>query len=513
MKISEGIEVMHSKKSGKYENMNTVQFPFFRDGEVIDVKYRSGAKDFKLYKDAERIFYNIDSIKYSKEVIICEGEIDCLSFIEAGIMNVVSTPNGSTNGNVNLSYLDRHIDYFEGKEKIYLALDDDEPGRNVSKEFIRRLGAHRCYLVTQGWKDTLGVKDANEYLKKYGKERLAFSIQQAKEVPIEGIFSISDYSVDMDTLYENGFQKGYTIGHSNFDTLCSFELGRLCVVTGIPGHGKSEFVDEIAVLLNMRYDFKFAYFSPENYPATYLYAKLISKITGKTFDNKYLPKKEYDEVKEYINNNFYTIYPKADFTIEEIIKKAEYLVKKRGIKGLVVDPYNKLESRIPSGMNETNYISKQLDDLVTFAQKNNVLVFLVAHPRKMQIKDSKPESPSLYDINGSANFFNKTDFGFTVYRDRSQDSVSVIIHKVKFRHLGGCGTAVFQYNFHNGRYIPLNGSKILPQNFNHDNFLTLKRKTIDELSQQTFNFQLSKSPEDMEAEFIADVTKEGDMPF
>ena len=201
----------------------------------------------------------------------------------------------------------------------------------------------------------------------------------------------------------------------------------------------------------MRYGFKFAYFSPENYPPSYLYSKLTSKITGKSFDKKYLPVKEYNEAKEYINDNFYTIYPKEGFTLDEILLKAKYLVKKRGIKGLVLDPYNKLESQMPVGMNETNYISKQLDGIITFAQKNNVLVFLVVHPRKMKMAaDGKPESPNLYDINGSANFFNKTDFGLTVYRDRAENTVSVEVHKVKFRHLGGCGVAKFEYNYNNG---------------------------------------------------------------
>lgn len=499
LRITEGIEYMPQKNG----QCNTVQFNYFLGEELINVKYRTGDKCFKLSSGAELVLYNINSLVGAASCIITEGEIDTASFIECGFEGVVSVPNGA-NGT---EYLDNYIEeYFDDKETIYIAVDTDRKGLELRSDLIRRFGGERCKIVSYGPE----CKDANEHLVKYGAESLKITVSNAEDIKIERVFSLSDYTGDMDSLYEKGFQRGYTIGHANFDGLCSFELGRLCVVTGIPGHGKSEFVDEIAVLLNMKYGFKFAYFSPENYPATYLYSKLISKITGKTFDKQYLPHQEYSESKEYINNNFYTIYPKSDFTIDEILDKAKYLVKKRGIKGLIIDPYNKLESKIPMGMSETNYISKQLDDLVTFAQKNNVLVFLVAHPRKMMIKDGKPESPTLYDINGSANFFNKTDFGFTVYRDRVENTVSVIVHKVKFRHLGGCGTAKFEYNLHNGRYIPFYDIK--STRFNHDNFLTLKRKEQEKTSQQSFTFN-NQSPTEMEQTFLSDPTPADQIPF
>lgn len=499
LRITEGVEYMPQKNS----KCNTVQFNYFLGEELINVKYRTGDKCFKLSSGAELILYNINSLVGATSCIITEGEIDTASFVECGFENVVSVPNGA-NGT---EYLDNYIEeYFDDKETIYIAVDTDRKGLELRSDMIRRFGAERCKIVSYGPE----CKDANEHLVKYGAESLKITLSNAEDINIEGVFSLSDYTRDMDSLYEKGFQKGYTIGHPNFDALCSFELGRLCVVTGIPGHGKSEFVDEIAVLLNMKYGFKFAYFSPENYPATYLYSKLISKITGKTFDKQYLPLKEYNESKDYVNNNFYTIYPKSDFTLEEILDKAKYLVKKRGIKGLILDPYNKLESKIPAGMSETNYISKQLDDLVTFAQKNNVLVFLVAHPRKIPIKEGKPEIPTLYDINGSANFFNKTDFGFTVFRDRVENTASVIVHKVKFRHLGGCGSAVFEYNTHNGRYVPFYGTRTTK--FNHDNFLTLKRKEQDKSAQQSFPFN-NQSPAEMEQSFLSDPTPPDQMPF
>ena len=107
------------------------------------------------------------------------------------------------------------------------------------------------------------------------------------------------------------------------------------------------------------------------------------------------------------------------------------------------------------GHNETKYISKQLDRLTNFAQRNDVMVILMAHPTKQsKNKDGVIEAPTLYDISGSAHFYNKTDFGIVVHRNRIDNTVEVHVQKVKFRHLGECGTALFKYNLNNGRYSP-----------------------------------------------------------
>ena len=151
--------------------------------DLINVKYRDGRKNFKLYKGAEKIFYNINSIIGHDSCIIVEGEMDVLAFVEAGIRNVVSVPNGATLNQNNLDYLDNCIDYFENKEKIILAVDQDEAGVALQQEFIRRLGAENCYLA-----DFRDCKDANEYLLKYSIEDLRNVVAIAKPaIPNAGI--------------------------------------------------------------------------------------------------------------------------------------------------------------------------------------------------------------------------------------------------------------------------------------------------------------------------------------
>ena len=169
------------------KDMNTIQFNYFLEGELINVKYRTGNKHFMLEKDCELIPYNIDSICGKDECIITEGEMDALSFIECGFDSVVSVPNGASS---NLSYLDDFIDgWFDDKQTIYIASDTDTKGLELRQELIRRFGAERCRIVTYGE----GCKDANEHLIKYGNSSLCDRIKQAKDIKIEGVFELEDY--------------------------------------------------------------------------------------------------------------------------------------------------------------------------------------------------------------------------------------------------------------------------------------------------------------------------------
>ena len=309
------------------------------------------------------------------------------------------------------------------------------------------MGYDKCYIV-----DFEECKDANEYLVKYGKASLQLRLNNAWQYPIEGVFSLENFESDLDLLFEVGLQKASTLDIEELDKLISWDTGRLYTITGIPSHGKSEFVDFICELLNIKYKWKVGYFSPENHPLQLHTSKIIEKISGKEFNKKYINIDEYKELKNYVNENYFFINPKENFTVDNILDSARQLVERKGIKVLILDPYNKFDHNVGT-LSETSYISSFLDKLTVFAQKNNVLVFLVAHPTKMRKENGIFEVPNLYSINGSANFYNKTDFGITIYRDFNTNIIEVHIQKVKFKHLGEVGMATFKYNINNGRFV------------------------------------------------------------
>ena len=432
-----------------------IVFPYTVDGTLVNRKYRDGAKHFMLEKDAKLIPWRIDHIKDTPECIITEGEMDALSFIVAGRDDVISVPNGAQK---NLTYLDDFIEtHFENKSRIYIAADTDSRGLELRAELVRRFGEEKCRIVTYGE----GCKDANELLLKQGAEALRQAIAEAQEVPLEGIFTASDVKEELLGLFEKGLQKGATLGMGDLDDLLSLEVGRLMIVTGIPGDGKSEFLDEMAVRFSLKYDWRCAWFSPENFPVTLHHPKLIEKLIGKRFMKGLMKPMEFESAVGYLSRNFFDILPEEGYRVDTILEKAETLVRRKGIRVFILDPYNCLEHQIPSGQSETQYISEFLEKLRSFARRRQVLVILAAHPTKMK-RDPLTKQfpvPTMYDISGSAAFFNKADFGIAIERDRTRGVTRVHVQKVKFRHLGQPGVASFQYNTCCGRFVPMQESK------------------------------------------------------
>ena len=309
------------------KEIEVICFPYFRDEKLINIKFRGANKSFKIISGAELIWYNIDILKDNKEVIICEGEIDALTFIENGFKNVLSVPNGAKNFN----FLDDSINLFDEIEKIYLATDIDSPGIELKEELIRRFGAEKC--LTVNFKD---CKDANEYFCKYGGLDFKDVIKNANPVPIKGNIEINSFYNEIYDLYENGLQPGKTIDIFEIDKFVTWELGRLSITSGRPGSGKSEFIDFIVSKLNLLYGWKAAYFTPENYPLKYHYAKIHEKYSGQKFKKEH-DKTDFLSIYEYIQENYFYILNEEDMTLDSILKCAKALIKSKGIKILVIN--------------------------------------------------------------------------------------------------------------------------------------------------------------------------------
>ena len=446
LQVSEGSEWM--PQTGKPEN--TIKFNYFMGDQLINVKYRDGRKNFKLYKGAEKVFYNINSIVGYDTCVITEGEMDVLAFHEAGVPNAISVPNGATLNSNNLDYLDNCIDYFEDKEKIILAVDSDEAGQALQSELVRRLGAEVCYLASFD-----DCKDANEYLIKYGKEKLQERISSARPVPLENVTTFKDIEDEVTDFVRNGFKKGYQVGLENFDEIFSTYTGQFITVTGIPSSGKSDFVDQMVVGYNRNYGWKTAFASPENQP-TYLHAHKLMRKTWEGMPTAAdIHGDKWNQIADHCNTNYFHIDMER-YTLESVLKKGAELVKRKGIKCLVIDPFNKVRDVDCKTEDVNRYTMEYLTKIEIFAKKFDVLVFIVAHPTKMyKDKDGKIEEPTMYNIKGGGEWYDASYHGILVHRDYEAKTVKAKILKVKFQNLGENGAeAHFKWEPKSGCFIP-----------------------------------------------------------
>lgn len=261
-------------------------------------------------------------------------------------------------------------------------------------------------------------------------------------------------------LYDaGGLPRGDSTGWAGVDGLYTVGLGQWTVVTGVPGSGKSEWVDALAVNLAEHGDWFFAVYSPENYPTATHLVKLVEKRVRKPFNKgptERMTRDEYAAGAYWVCERFAWLSPDLK-TPDELIATAVCYSKPGRKLGIVLDPWNTLEHQRGT-MSETDYISFVLTEVTKLARAANAHVWLVVHPAKIpRNKDGTRPVPTPYDISGSAHWYNKADNVITVHRDQVEGGQDVDIHvqKVRFRHCGRVGLATLKYDRVTGRYFEL----------------------------------------------------------
>jgi twinkle protein len=276
-------------------------------------------------------------------------------------------------------------------------------------------------------------------------------VNGAKPYPISGLYGADHFETSVKDLYIKGLGKGLSTGYTCVDDLYSIAPGQLSVVTGVPSSGKSEFVDQLMVNLATNNNWRFAVASFENPPALHI-AKLASKRERKPFftgPTARMNEAEFERSMTWVKEHFYFIHDEHGSTsdLESILERLRSAVKRYGVRGVVIDPYNYI-SRPSADISETQWISDMLSKVCAFARAHDVHVWFVAHPAKMmRANDGKIPVPKGYDISGSAAWFAKADCGLTVHRPDPYVSNETEIHvwKMRFSWLGRQGMTSLNY--------------------------------------------------------------------
>jgi twinkle protein len=225
--------------------------------------------------------------------------------------------------------------------------------------------------------------------------------------------------------------------------------------------GKSEWLDALAVNLAELSGWVFGVCSPENQPISWHAAKLIEKRMEYRLVAGQVNQADFVKAKSWVNDHFHFIMPEEP-TLDSVLAKAKVLVRRQGMKGLIVDPYNELDhTKRKDGVAETEYVSTFLTQLRKFARENSIHIWLVAHPAKlMKDKDGVYPVPDGYSVSGSAHFFNKADNIIAVHRDTTLPNSPTEVHvqKIRSRWLGRRGMALLQWQSESGRFSEVAGA-------------------------------------------------------
>jgi len=265
-------------------------------------------------------------------------------------------------------------------------------------------------------------------------------------------------------LYREGLLPGDLSGWPSLNQFYTIASRQCTLVTGIPGMGKSEWLDALMVNLAVNYGWTFAVFSPENHPIELHVSKLIEKYVGEPFRMGPSRRMDAQRAKEgalWVLERF--IFLEPAYRDYQTLMGAAVRYRCASEKfGVVLDPWNTLEHLRPSNLSETEYISATLTDLTQWTRSANLHLWIVAHPAKIyKGADGKRSIPTPYDIAGSAHWYNKADNIICVHRDQAEGNslVQVWVQKVRFKHIGRVGGVELHYDPITGRYADLKGEE------------------------------------------------------
>lgn len=460
---SRGITEEVVRKNKIFWEDGSICFPYFVDGVMTNVKYRTIDKRFRMVKDAMLTFYGLDDVDLSRNdpLIIVEGEMDKMALEVCGYRNVISVPNGAQKeyrqNDSQLAYLAHAQKLISEAKKIIIATDNDQPGDALRLEIARRAGLEKCWRVN--WPSD--IKDANEALMKLDVETTTLLVSDAKAFPIKGLYEVEEFKDSLIQFYEGGMTGGVSTGWANVDEFYTVMPGETCVITGIPNAGKSEWLDALFTNLAKYSDWNFGVFSPENGKEQHV-VKLAEKIVGQSCNPNNPQRMSVEEMlngASWVGQHFFFIVgdDEKDLpTIDFILEKAGIALLRYGIKGLIIDPWNQIEHLRPSHLTESEYVSVALGKIMRWARNHMVATFIVAHPTKMTVdKEGKVMVPSAYNISGSANWVNKPDNIIVIHRsDDIADTTEVHIRKIRFKWVGKRGETTLTYDKTTGTYKP-----------------------------------------------------------
>lgn len=437
-----------------------IGFPYYRDGALVSAKYRSfPEKDFTQDSGGAHDFFGIDNIDPTQPIVIVEGEIDALTLMEVGISNALSVPGGApvkvADGKVSpsedkkFSFVWNARDILEKVPYVILATDQDGPGQALAEELARRIGKDKCRVAK------FDAKDVNEILNDPTRDDptrdIRAVIDGASPYPIDGLSDARTYEERLTDLFAKGTGQGFSTGFKSLDAIYTVAPGQLTVVTGYPSSGKSNFVDQLMVNLAKNDDWKFAVCSFENQPEIHI-SRLMEIYTGKRFfeGRERMSSEEKDGAFSWVQDHFLFLdsHGEAPNTLDSILERARVAVKRMGVRGMVIDPYNYID--ISRDNTETEAISNMLTRVQKFCKANDVHVWFVAHPSKINRAGTEQPRPDGMSISGSMAWWAKTDCGITVHR--TDKCVEVAVWKCRYRWVGTQGETSLIYSKTAGTY-------------------------------------------------------------
>lgn len=421
------------------DNKNILVFPFYDDAGTLqfvkyrNMKFRRGIDKNKEWSEADTmpILFGMKQCNGFDRLIITEGQIDSLSVAECGIENAVSVPTGAT----GFTWLANCWDWII-KFREVVVFGDNEHGKITLADTLRTRLPQTVKVVQR--KDYLGEKDANAILLKYGKAAVVRAVEGAEIPKLENVKDLST----VQTVDINALPKIKTNIPGIDRVIGGLVMGQVVLLTGKRGNGKSTFMSQLVCEALDQGENVFIY---SGELADYHFKRWIDfQLAGtdyiKSIQNVYgdfeytisddVTKKISDWYKgrAFIYDNNWIPDDGGEF--ESLPKTIEKVIKQYGVRLVCID--NLMTAMETVQENDQLYLAQSnfVGKLKKIAVKYDVVVILVAHPRKTKLEFDND------DVAGSADITNKADVVMSYQRVENDDSCDSTLSITKNRLFG-----------------------------------------------------------------------------
>jgi twinkle protein len=382
--------------------VDTVILPYYREGKLVNNKYRDIHDKSKMWteKEAEPILFNRDHIT-GERLFICEGEFDAMAFFEYGI-NAASVPMGAK----NFEWVKNEWDFLERFREIYLCFDQDNAGQNAILELVPKLGSWKCRNVS------FPHKDLNDCLKnKVSKEDILISIGNAQDFPPARLASPSDFREEIHNLFENprSLDGLPTAWNKLTDIIKGWRPGEVTIWSGRSGAGKSTILNQHLIDVIGQGE-RVCIASLEMPPPRYLRWAIIQQLgVGSP------PRHDVDHTLNYFNDKVFIVNINDEVKPNDLFDVFEYSARRYNVKHFIIDSLMRISLKTTDELNSQKEFASQL---TSFAKKFNVHCHLVAHPRK-GMKDT--EIPGKVDVRGTSHLTDLVHNVIMLYRPEAEE--------------------------------------------------------------------------------------------
>ena len=411
-------------KLGTYNNR--IAFPYYKYENIVGYKLRLPLKDTGKPKmtsitGSKPYLFNAQNIDLkNNEIVVCEGEFDCMIIHQAGFKNVVSVGAGA---NSLPTLLEQSGDFLKGFESIILVSDNDDAGQNMDKAMVEYFGKKIKLIDKKLYK----LNDINEEYYKFGAEKVVSIIDSAR-FKIEGRRDLEQ------TPYQgltSGDGRYIPTGINQIDyALNDLSPRRLTLISGRSNGGKTTFIKQI--MANAIDKGNKVYLMNGENDAEFLINEFYQVVIGReeeNYDKVKINKRTRKEPKPHILKKLREWHHKKLYmfnkgesklkTIQELTSMIETEIKFNQYDLIVID--NLMSILSVDALNKNEQQGDFVQVLADLSKAYNTHIILVLHPNKTY---QKGQDMDFEQISGTSDMYNKADNIIAVNREYEEDKIA-----------------------------------------------------------------------------------------